>query len=104
MLVDVTSAAREAGIRYPVAVTRALWDRHIAVPRRPEGLQDEAGRLWDALWMFRRAARRGGAEVTFTVLFLERPGRPPMARRLKAVCGPGDDASPVITLMLTNED
>lgn len=104
MLVDVTATAREAGIRYPVAVTRALWDRHIAVPRRLEGLQDEAGRLWDALWMFRQAARRGGSTVTFTVLFLERPGRRPVPRQVRAVCGPGDHGEPVLTLLPTRTD
>src|SRR5262249_12805414 len=42
--------AREAGIRYPVALTRAVWQRCVAVP--PGVLcQDEAGRLWDLAWM-----------------------------------------------------
>ena len=29
IFVDVTETAKEAGIKYPVAVTRNLWDTHI---------------------------------------------------------------------------
>src|SRR5262245_47462700 len=44
LLIDVSAVAREAGIRYPVAITRAVWERCVAVP--PGVLcQDEAGRL-----------------------------------------------------------
>ena len=46
----------------------------------------------------------GGPTVVVMVLFLERPGRPPVARQLKAVCGPGDDGAPVLTPMLPEED
>jgi hypothetical protein len=31
VLVDVSAAAREAGIRYPVVLTRAVWERCLAV-------------------------------------------------------------------------
>ena len=56
-LVDVSETAREAGIKFPVAITRATWGKYVEVP---EGVhcQDEAGRLWDILWMFRCAAKR----------------------------------------------
>lgn len=104
VLVDVSTLAAEAGIRYPTAVTRGLWERHIAVPPRLKGLQDETGRLWDVLWIFRLAARRGGSEIVFTVLFAEKRNMPPVKRQIKSVCGPGDDAEPVITLMLPDED
>jgi hypothetical protein len=56
VLIDVSATAREAGIRYPVALTRAVWDAHVAVAPGVIG-QDEAGRLWDVLWMFARSAR-----------------------------------------------
>src|SRR5262249_23700188 len=51
--------AREAGIRYPVALTRAAWERCVAVPAGVV-CQDEPGRLWDVAWMPRGAARGGG--------------------------------------------
>src|SRR5262249_57157129 len=49
-LVDVSETAREADIRYPVALTRAAWEQCVAIP---PGVvcQDEAGRLGAVLWM-----------------------------------------------------
>jgi hypothetical protein len=43
VLIDARATAKEAGIRYPVALTRAVWERCVAVP---PGVvcQDEAGR------------------------------------------------------------
>jgi hypothetical protein len=32
VLIDVSTVAREAGIRYPVALTRAVWERCVSVP------------------------------------------------------------------------
>jgi hypothetical protein len=32
VLIDVSAITREAGIRYPVALTRAVWERWVAVP------------------------------------------------------------------------
>ena len=59
VLIDVSAVAREAGIRYPVALTRAVWERCLAVP--PGVLcQDEAGRLWDVVYPLACAIRRGG--------------------------------------------
>jgi hypothetical protein len=49
VLFDVSATAREAGIRFPVALTRAVWERCVFVP--PGVLfQDEAGRLWEVCW------------------------------------------------------
>jgi hypothetical protein len=40
------AAVRHTAVRYPVALTRAVWERCVAVP--PSVVcQDEAGRLWD---------------------------------------------------------
>jgi hypothetical protein len=53
------------------------------------------------------AIRRGGsgAEVRFGVHVRNdsRDRTPPLVR-LKAVCGPGDDAEPVVTVMMPDED
>jgi hypothetical protein len=78
VLVDVSEIAREAGIRFPVALTRAVWERCIAVP--PGVLcQDEAGRLWDVLWLLRWAIGRsdGGPEVRFAVMSATTTGSAP---------------------------
>ena len=56
MLIDVSATAREAGFKYPVALTAAAWVKCVAVPSAVK-CQDEAGRLWDVLTMLRLAVR-----------------------------------------------
>jgi hypothetical protein len=56
VLIDVSATAREAGIPWPVALTRVAWERCVAVPPDVE-CQDEAGRLWDVLRMLTLATR-----------------------------------------------
>ena len=105
VLIDVTETAREAGFRYPVALTAAAW---VAAVEIPEGVtcQDEAGRLWDVLTMLRHASSRtrgGESTILFDVLVLS-DRTTPKPVRLKAVCGPDDDLSPCVTVMLPGED
>jgi hypothetical protein len=45
--VEVSKVAAEAGIRFPVFLTRAVHNGLVSVPPGVTG-QDEAGRLWDA--------------------------------------------------------
>jgi hypothetical protein len=105
VLIDVSATAKEAGFRFPVALTRDVWERCVAVP--PGVLcQDEAGWLWDVLTMLRFAVRgQDGPEVRFGVHVRNdnREGEPPLVR-LKALCGPGDNGEPVLTVMLPQED
>jgi hypothetical protein len=106
VLVDVSGVAREAGIKFPVALTRAVYERCVAVPPGVIG-QDEAGRLWDVCWLLRCAIGRGtGSPVVHFGVHVRndnREGTPPLVR-LKALCGPGDQGEPVITLLLPVED
>lgn len=103
VLVDLGPLAAEAGFRWPVAVTRAIYDRLLQPSKvvKDEG-QSFTGRAWDMLTVMRLEARRAGAgrEVRFAPLFITQPGQPPEAVPLKAVSGPGDDGEPVITVML----
>lgn len=109
-LVDVTQTAREAGFRFPSAITRAAWNDCVAWDdddtRRKHWPQDESGRLWDVLTMARfymRAAVRRDPDAdrfVFRVLRVPREGRGTKARvvTLVAHIGPGDSAEPVITI------
>jgi Family of unknown function (DUF6573) len=104
-LIDASSLAREAGIKFPVALTAAAWAKCVAVPPGV-ACQDEAGRLWDVLWLLGCASRnQSGPEVRFAVRVrnTNRAGMPPLVQ-LKALCGPGDQGEPVITVMLPEED
>lgn len=107
MLVDLTEWARETGFKWPVACTRSVWDQYI-VP--PEGSQQwgqtERGRAHDMLWMLFLAIKRvpsGQDLLHYEVLFLNEHAEHDTAR-LKAHCGPGDEAEPVLTIMLPHED
>ena len=106
VLIDVSAVAREAGIRYPVALTRAAWERCVAVSPGVL-LQDEAGRLWDVVYLLRLAIGRGGegpeVRIGVHVRNDNRERTPPLVC-LKAVCGPGDQGEPVITVMLPEEN
>ena len=107
VLIDVSATVRDAGFLYPVALTAAAWSRCVEVP--PGVLcQDEAGRLWDVLTMLRVAASRPSddpQEVRFAVHVRNdnRERTPPLVR-LRALCGPGDDGEPVITILMPDED
>ena len=105
VLIDVSETAREAGIRFPVALTAGVWGRCVAVPEGVVG-QDAPGRLWDVLWMTRNAIARApaSADAVQVKLYVRNDNRRPELVTLKAVCGPGDDMEPVITVMLPGED
>jgi len=102
VLVDVTETAKEAGFRFPVAVTREVWGKYI-VPSDYDAKrgQDVSGRLWDTLWMLRLSSRKGGSNVLFSVIF-QMLGRETTVQ-LRAVVGPGDKGEPVITIMMPDE-
>jgi hypothetical protein len=107
VLIDVSPTAREAGFKSPVALTAAAWAECVAVPPGV-ACQDEAGRLWDVLTMLRfavRASKDAACELRFGVHVRDdhRDRTPPLVR-LKAVCGPGDDGEPVVTVMMPDED
>jgi hypothetical protein len=105
VLIDVTETAREAGIVFPTALTAAVWAEYVRVPDGVDG-QDESGRLWDVLWMFRHGARLteyDGPEFLFE-LYVRNDNRKAELVTLKGWCGPGDELEPVITIMLPGED
>ena len=106
VLIDVSATAREAGFKYPVALTAAAWAKCVAVP--PGVLcQDEAGRLWDVLTMLRLAVRGQGAAPRCASASTSATTTGSAPRRWCAsrpLCGPGDQGEPVITVMLPDED
>src|ERR1017187_7687916 len=118
VLVDITEMAKDAGIKYPVAITSTAFFGYVAPDPMPPG-QDLKGRLWDLFTMFRLAAKRSeGPNLEFNIQFVlggirvgpaERPVKTIVGSwhivevTLQAVCGPGDDPAPVVTIMLTDE-
>ena len=106
VLIDVTETATEAGFRYPVAVTASVWIEIEPDKQAVQYGQGLAGRLWDVVYMCRLAARRTtGPLMAFSVILRDGPG--PVSkytRKSKAICRPGDNAEPVITIMKPDED
>jgi hypothetical protein len=115
--VEVTKTAQEAGIKFPMFLTRAVFDAYVAVPPGvndgPCGShQDEAGRLWDVVWMTRFAIIRahGGARVPASripvALYVRNDNTRARLVKLIATCGPLDidDPQPAVTVMLPDED
>jgi hypothetical protein len=105
--IEVSETAREAGIRFPVFLTRAVFDAYVTVPSKVT-CQDEAGRLWDIVWMLRCAIQRGGGacdRIQFS-LYVRNDNRRTRLVNLIAVCGALDidDAQPAITVMMPDED
>ena len=108
VLVDVSESPefRELRFRFPIALTRAVWENFVEVPKGVFG-QDTAGRLWDLLHMLRQAIRSSSTgDLLMFQLHVRndnRDGMPPLVT-LKSVCHPGDHSEPVITIMLPEED
>ena len=106
--VEVTKTAHEAGIRFPVFITRGVFELCVAVPPNVS-CQDEAGRLWDVVWMLRFAilrTRAGVQRVPVALYVRNSDTERPRLVKLIATVGPLDidDAQPAITVMLPDED
>ena len=105
--VEATKTAAEAGIRFPVFLTRAVFDTYVAVPPGVE-CQDESGRLWDLLWMLRHAilSSRPAQDRLSFALYVRNDNRKARLVKLLAACGPLDidDPQPAITVLLPGED
>ena len=105
--VEVTKTAKEAGISFPVFITRTVFDAYVAVPEGVSG-QDEAGRLWDVVWMLRFAILRSRSHTDRVpvALYVRNDNRRAKLVKLIAQWGPlvMDDAQPAITVMMPDED
>jgi len=105
--VEVTKTAKEAGISFPVFLTRTVFDAYVAVPPDVQG-QDEAGRLWDIVWMLRFAIIRshGHGDRVPVALYVRNDNHRAKLVKLIATCGPldMDDPQPAITVMMPDED
>jgi len=105
--VEVTKTAAEAGISIPVFLTRTVYESYVTVPPGVS-CQDEAGRLWDILWMLRHAIRgtHGGQAYLAFALYVRNDDRAARLVKLVATCGPVDidDPAPCITVLMPDED
>ena len=112
VLIDAGAMAREAGFRWPVAITAGAWSDCVTwsdVDSQRQTHQDQSGRLSDVLFMASHAVRTradAGAQLLFELYRVPRDGRSTEAEltTLKLVVGPGDEGEPVTTILLRKED
>lgn len=109
-LVDVSQMACEAGFRLPVVMTAAAWADCVEwseADSQRQTSQDEAGRLWDVVWMAAMTARKAlGERCPFQLYRVPRGGRAtkPRLATLHLHIGPGDAGEPAITILMPGED
>ena len=106
IFVDVSEVAKEAGIKYPVAITTNLYHSHIVPSEKAKALgQDEKGRLWDVLTMFMFTAKHvKDSFMEFEVLFQDTPNKHTKVK-IWAVCEAMSptDPRPAINVMLPED-
>lgn len=118
---------KQAGFRYPIAMTKTAFNRYVELDLLTETHgQDLTGRLWDILCMLSFVIKSNKKESEIFFIFTCLPNKKqetddeydyflevnaekdfPSAFRLcqlKAVCGAGDNNEPCITVMLPSED
>ena len=107
VLIDITADAQAHGFKVHTVVTDNLYHQYVEVPNGLDGSfgQSSAGRLHDLLTLALFAARssKGTDRVYFKVSFLMGPGRSETVDIIAHI-GPGDNAEPVLTLMLPEDD
>ena len=111
VLIDVTEMAKEAKIKYPVALSEAVYAK---IEDKPD-IEDIDGRTWDVVWMLRCAitgaipSKKVGESLIYFKLILndsnvDYGNFKPKEITLKALVHGGDAGEPVITVMLPEED
>lgn len=93
VLVDVSGEAGQVGFRHPVAITASLHTR-----LQPG--QDYDARLWNTLWLAALAITllEGPSDSVQFSLPLEQDQAREVTLHLRAVCSPGDEGEPVVTI------
>jgi hypothetical protein len=112
VLIDPGPMAKEAGFKWPVALTVNAWADCVVwndADSQQQVHQDQSGRLWDVLYMASHAIRTSkdsGDRILFQFYRVPRDGHSTKAVlvTLKLIFGPGDSGEPVITILLSNED
>ena len=103
VLVDISSLAKEAGFKFPVAVTCGVYE---LLNDTHQSGQSFEGRAWDLLMVLHFEIKRSKNTDTvyFAPYFNAEHHSQPKPYKLWSKCGPGDNSEPSITIMLITED
>jgi len=106
-LADITDIAKDAGFRYPTAVSTHLY-HEVLNPSESLAAQGQSllGRIWDMLTILRLSIKSqpDTSWLTFSPLFVMTPDTSPAPITIISTVGPGDHGEPVITLYLPEDD
>ena len=108
VLVDGTigdlAEVTEQHYKWPVAMTASVFAMMEQAVNNRKHCNDYKGVWYDILWMSRmNITRRFSESCHLFKVIITGLGRKRI-HELKLVCGPGDDAEPVVTIMLPDED
>ena len=111
VLIDITPQAMASGFRMPVAITQTVWGRWVeATEELQEFGQSTEARLRDVLAVLFFSIRKmpkdaDTSRIQFKVDFLvDGDSNTYETPDLIAVCGPDDDGSPCITIMVPEDE
>lgn len=103
-LADVSEMAREAGVKFPTAVSSAVYAMLEDIPKNMS-YQSVSGRLWDLMWQLRcKIAASGGGDLIYFTMIVHLGTSKKKTHEFYAKCHGGDNGEPVITVMLKGED
>ena len=106
VLVDLSAVA--PGVcaqhyKYPIACTASVWGIIERAVKNEKHCNDLNGVIHDLLWMSRTYKRQLDASTVIFRVKITGAGRQSVFN-FKMSCGPGDDAAPVLTIALPEED
>jgi hypothetical protein len=106
VLIDLSALAPDVcgqHYKHPVACTAAVWAIVDKAVKNPRWMNDLRGVLHDMLWMSRMMKRSIDPSTVLFQVIIKGAGRK-STYQFKLNVGPGDNAEPVITIMMPNED
>lgn len=99
---EMTEVCRQH-YKYPIACTSAVFSIMQKAVENKRWCNDYAGVLHDMLYMSRKKYRELDSTSRVFVVIIRGAGQK-IFHTFKMVCGPDDDGSPCMTIMLTSED
>ena len=106
VLVDITANYPDSHqlYKYPIACTASVWSIIEASVACKKHCNDLSGVIWDLLWMSQKGIVKkiDESQHIFRVKIIG--SGPKRYYDFKIVCHGGDQAEPVLTIMLPNED
>lgn len=103
LMQDAMTSVCKQHFKFPIACTSAVFAIMQSAVENENYCNDYAGILHDMLWMSKVCGRSLNPSTRIFTVIIKGAGRKSKFT-FKIVCGPGDQAEPVLTIMLPTED